>query len=245
MNYTRVDALSGQITYSGTWTEDHNEANYLSNAMGTTEFGATATMTFEGTAVQWFGQRMSEFGVAMVYIDGEMVETVYTFGPDSYGNLLFERTNLTPGTHTIQIVHSLKYIDIDYLTYAMAETIDPIEPELQIVDAADSSLVYTGTWHDDNNSDFEGGFARYTAQSGATVSLTFQGTTIQWYGQNDTNFGTAKVYIDDELIETVNLNGQMAAQKLLFEKTGLESGSHTIKILCESPVVDIDYLAFK
>ena len=245
LNYTRVDALSGQITYSGTWTEDHNEANYLSNAMGTTEFGATATMTFEGTAVQWFGQRMSEFGVAMVYIDGEMVETVYTFGPDSYGNLLFERTDLTPGTHTIQIVHSLKYIDIDYLTYAMAETIDPIEPELQIVDAADSSLVYTGTWHDDNNSDFEGGFARYTAQSGATVSLTFQGTTIQWYGQNDTNFGTAKVYIDDELIETVNLNGQMVAQKLLFEKTGLESGSHTIKILCESPVVDIDYLAFK
>lgn len=42
LNYTRVDALSGQITYSGTWTEDHNEANYLSNAMGTTEFGATA-----------------------------------------------------------------------------------------------------------------------------------------------------------------------------------------------------------
>ena len=70
------------------------------------------------------------------------------------------------------------------------------------------------------------------------------GTAIQWYGQNDTNFGTAKVYIDGILAETVNVNGPMISQKLLFSRTGLPAGEHTILVVCTSATIDVDYFAY-
>ena len=119
-------------------------------------------------------------------------------------------------------------------------------PELtyHIVDDRDASLVYSGTWHDDSASTFLDGTARYTLDANASVSFTFTGTAIQWYGQNDTNFGTAKVYIDGILAETVNVNGPMISQKLLFSKTGLPAGEHTILVVRTSATIDVDYFAY-
>lgn len=119
-------------------------------------------------------------------------------------------------------------------------------PELtyHLVDDRDASLIYSGTWHNDSSSTFLNGTARYTSDTNASVSFTFTGTAIHWYGQNDTNFGTAKVYIDGILAETVNVNGPMISQKLLFSRTGLPAGEHTILVVCTSATIDVDYFAY-
>lgn len=119
-------------------------------------------------------------------------------------------------------------------------------PELtyHLVDDRDASLIYSGTWHNDSSSTFLNSTARYTSDTNASVSFTFTGTAIQWYGQNDTNFGTAKVYIDGILAETVNVNGPMISQKLLFSRTGLPAGEHTILVVCTSATIDVDYFAY-
>lgn len=119
-------------------------------------------------------------------------------------------------------------------------------PELtyHLVDDRDASLIYSGTWHNDSSPTFLNGTARYTSDTNASVSFTFTGTAIQWYGQNDTNFGTAKVYIDGILAETVNVNGPMISQKLLFSRTGLPAGEHTILVVCTSATIDVDYFAY-
>lgn len=119
-------------------------------------------------------------------------------------------------------------------------------PELtyHLVDDRDASLIYSGTWHNDSSSTFLNSTARYTSDTNASVSFTFTGTAIQWYGQNDTNFGTAKVYIDGILAETVNVNGPMISQKLLFSRTGLPAGEHTILGVCTSATIDVDYFAY-
>ena len=119
-------------------------------------------------------------------------------------------------------------------------------PELtyHLVDDRDASLIYSGTWHNDSSSTFLNGTVRYTSDTNASVSFTFTGTAIQWYGQNDTNFGTAKAYIDGILAETVNVNGPMISQKLLFSRTGLPAGEHTILVVCTSATIDVDYFAY-
>lgn len=116
--------------------------------------------------------------------------------------------------------------------------------EYTIVDDRDSTVTYSGTWNDDSNSSFHNGTARYTNESGASVSFTFNGTAIQWYGQHDTNFGTANVYIDGDLVSEVNANGTMASDQLLFEKTDLTAGQHTIQIVQTSATIDVDYFAY-
>lgn len=118
------------------------------------------------------------------------------------------------------------------------------EPEFTIVDDRDASLMYTGTWQNDSNPAFHNGTARYTAEANASVELTFNGTVIRWYGQKDTNFGTANVYLDDVLIETVNVSGPMATGQLLFEQNGLTAGEHTIRIVCASATIDLDYFSY-
>ena len=117
-------------------------------------------------------------------------------------------------------------------------------PEYTLVDDRDPSLVYAGEWHDDSNPAFYGGTARYTSSTDASVELTFTGTAVRWYGQKDTNFGTADVYIDNELASTVNAEGPLAIGQLLFEQDGLAAGEHTIRIVRASKTVDLDYLSY-
>lgn len=120
---------------------------------------------------------------------------------------------------------------------------DPV-PQATIVDDRDNALVYTGTWHDDSNAAFHAGTARYTDEENASVEFTFSGNAVRWYGQKDTNFGTANVYIDDELMGEVDANGSVAVGQLLFEQTGLFDGEHTIRIIRISGVIDLDYFSY-
>lgn len=119
----KIDALSGRITYCGNWQAEHGDAYYMSNTMSTSESGACAEFTFKGTAIRWYGKTMIHYGVAWVYLDGELVKTVFAYGPApvSTGQLLFEMTGLPEGGHILRIVHSRNTIDIDYLAYASEE----------------------------------------------------------------------------------------------------------------------------
>ncbi|MDE7220944.1 MAG: alpha-galactosidase, partial [Oscillospiraceae bacterium] len=124
---------------------------------------------------------------------------------------------------------------------------EPVDPDwgFTSVDAMDVNLVYTGNWHDDYNDSFYNGTARYTPAEGSSVEFTFAGTAIRWYGQRDTNFGTAAVYLDDELVGTVSANGNAESEVLLFEALDLPAAIHKIKIVCQTPVIDIDRFAYE
>lgn len=243
--YEKIDASSPLISYTGAWYNIQNSAFYEGNAWATSEIGAYVEFTFNGTAIRWYGQTSAEtYGITSVYIDGEFVESAYTYGEPGSGKLIFDATGLVPGTHTIRIVNTtVQPIDIDYFAFASEDAPEP-DPVYQIVDDRDPALVYSGTWADDNNVLFHGETARYTSAIGAEVTFSFEGTAVRWYGQHDTNFGTAKVYLDDELVEIVSVNGDASVKELLFERSGLESGVHVLRIVCETPVIDIDYFEY-
>ena len=48
---------------------------------------------------------------------------------------------------------------------------EPVDPDYGFtsVDDRDEALIYTGTWHDDNNASFSEGTARYTNSTDASV----------------------------------------------------------------------------
>lgn len=243
--YTKVDNTSDLIEYTGVWETVESEELYNGSSTRSNDTTAYAELAFEGTAVRWYGSKGTNLGRANVYLDGEFVSTITVYGQAATGVLLYEVTELEPGEHTIAVGYNAGTFDLDYFEYLPSGTEDS-EPVLtyQMVDAMSSTLVYSGTWTDDNNSAFDSGTARYTNSADAYVELTFTGTAIQWYGQHDTNFGSAAVYIDDELVETVNVNGSAAVGQLLFEKTDLTAGEHTIRVVCVSPVIDVDYFAY-
>lgn len=116
--FEKVDALSECIIYSGAWQTDHNEVFFEGNAKSTEEVGAAAEFKFFGTAIRWYGKRSLDFGIADVYLDGELADSVYSYGEARFGQLLFERKKLPCGEHTLRIVHRLRTSDLDYLAFA-------------------------------------------------------------------------------------------------------------------------------
>lgn len=80
------------------------------------------------------------------------------------------------------------------------------------------------------------------------TTYTFTGTGIKWLSAKNVDCGVAEVYIDNELIETVDLKNNSLVNATVFEKTGLENTEHTIKIVnmnaeCR-PYVPMDALQY-
>lgn len=240
-DFTSVDDRDQQVVYDGAWHDDNSDTFYNGSARYTNQVGASVEFSFRGTGIRWYGQKDSNFGTADVYIDNQFTSTVSAYGSMESGVVLYENLNLDENMHTIKIVCKSDTIDVDRFAYIKADD----ETSFTKVDSMSNQLAYGGTWNEDYNSSFDEGTAKYTEEVGAYVELTFEGTEIVWCGQRDTNFGTARVYIDNELVEEVDVTGEMAAQEILFHKSGLVNGSHVIRIECKAPVIDVDYLAYR
>ena len=237
--FISVDSNSSELVYTGTWVEETNTVFHNSEAHYTSTAGSSVEFTFMGTGIRWYGQKDTNFGSAEVYLDGQLVETVSVYGAMAACQLLYEELDLEYGTHTIKVVCASPVIDIDRFSYTGVQ-----ELTYTVVEENASNVTYSGEWVSETNSVFSGGSAKYTNESNAECEMTFTGTAVRWYGQKDTNFGSADVYIDGVFVETVNVNGSLVTGQMLFEKTDLSEGSHTIRIVCVSPVVDIDFFEY-
>jgi beta-galactosidase GanA len=105
------DDTSSALDYSGDWTHAGPSAGYTSGDYDQTESwstqaGASMTLDFTGTAVQWIGPKNTNGGIADVYLDGSLAATVDTYSPAGklFQQVLFSKTGLSAGSHTLQIV---------------------------------------------------------------------------------------------------------------------------------------------
>jgi beta-galactosidase GanA len=100
-----------------------------------------------------------------------------------------------------------------------------------------SALAYTGTWtHAGASSGYTGGdydsTESWSETAGDSVSVTFNGTAVQWIGPKNTNGGIAAVSIDGKQVATVDTYAAAGKeyQQVLYGTTGLAAGAHTLTI---------------
>ncbi|GAA4570135.1 fascin domain-containing protein [Planotetraspora kaengkrachanensis] len=105
----------------------------------------------------------------------------------------------------------------------------------------DTELTYDSNWYQttsrgygDYNDD-----THHTNTVGATATYTFTGTGIDYLSERNGDMGNVDVYIDNVLQTNVNLNvsGGRQVQQVVFSKTGLSNGQHTLKIVNKSTAV--------
>ncbi|SFA74993.1 Alpha-L-fucosidase [Cohnella sp. OV330] len=110
-------------------------------------------------------------------------------------------------------------------------------PGVQVTDDADAAFAYAGTWGTSipSGTGYYSNTGHFTKTPGSYVQYTFNGTNVVWSGVKGPDHGTADVYIDNVLDQSVNL---YAANRFvdteIYSKTGLAPGSHTIKIVARS-----------
>lgn len=107
----------------------------------------------------------------------------------------------------------------------------------------DSALTYDANWYGssgrglgDYNDD-----VHYTYTNGATAQYTFTGTGIDYLSEKNGDMGNVDVYIDGAFQANVNLNvsGPRQSQQVVYHRTGLPNGTHTIKIVNRTTSVGI------
>ena len=107
----------------------------------------------------------------------------------------------------------------------------------------DTALTYDANWFGstgrglgDYNDD-----VHYTYTNGATAQYTFTGTGISYLSEKNGDMGNVDVYIDGAFQANVNLyvSGARQSQQVVYSKTGLASGTHTIKIVNKTTSVGI------
>jgi len=74
------------------------------------------------------------------------------------------------------------------------------------VEESDPTVTFTGTWTKaDTSKGWSGGSAMQANTSGATVSISFVGTSIRWIGSRGRAMGIAQVSVDSGVVRTVDL----------------------------------------
>ena len=149
------DADTGN-TYTGSWTTVTGESGYYNKTCHVgTSVGASVQYSFSGTQVSWYGLKNVDLGMASVYIDGVLTaDDIDCYSTVRISQLLFHKTGLSTGIHTIKIVTkgtknpSSKGFALvhDYFGCVAA----PISPTA--MDDTSAGTTYNGTWVTDVNS---------------------------------------------------------------------------------------------
>jgi len=242
-NVKRVEQNDPGITYTGTWSSDGASSNSGGSAAFTNSLNATATISFTGTGITWIGVKDPNAGLATVYLDGTQY-TVDTYGSTTqYQQPLFTARGLGGGKHTlsIQILHQRDgdangtWVWIDALDIDNGEaTQGQVLASAGLVQQNDPALTYTGKWFLINNPAMSGGSAVESTDVPSSVTLAFEGSGVQWIAYRDQYSGIAKVYIDGDLVATMDTYSPViASQTVAFSVDNLKhgnNGAHTITI---------------
>jgi beta-galactosidase GanA len=197
--YTYDDASSA-LAYTGSWTHAGPSASYTAGDYDSTESwstqaGASMSVTFTGTAVQWIGPKNTNGGIADVYIDGTLAGTVDTYAAagKEFQQVLFSHTGLAPGTHTLEIVAS----------------------GLQNPASSSDTVVI-----DAINVPTAAQLAGYYPVVPQTGSITLDGRDSRMLVANDDFDGQDLVYSTSELMTQASIGGQATA--LLYDPAGTD-----------------------
>lgn len=107
----------------------------------------------------------------------------------------------------------------------------------------DTDLTYSANWfhttgrgYGDYNDD-----THHTNTVNAEASYTFTGTGIEYLSERFSDMGNVDVYLDGSFQANVNLylNGPRQAQAVVWSKTGLANGQHTIRIVAKTTSVQM------
>jgi len=147
--------------------------------------------------------------------------------------MLFSKTNLTDGTHTIKVVVKGTKNAASKGTALVHDYFDFPVASASFIDDYSSDVAYTGNWLNFNNDNaYYNRTCHVAIQTNSDFTLTFTGNQVAWYGLKNDDLGMATIYIDDVLVgDDIDCYGTDRRVFKLFSIDGLSNGSHTFRLV--------------
>lgn len=242
----RYEESDAAVSLGAGWTQSDAGPFAWSGgaAVQATAPGAQAAFTFTGTSVTWIGTRNSSSGIALVKVDGVPVSEVDLFArPEVIRTPIITLHGLSPGSHTLAIEVTGRQNPDALSNVIQVDAFDVQAPVVSQIQETDPDVVFTADWvQAESTFSWSGGGvftfpdppvggARETETPGATVTLTFHGTSVGWSGYRGPDAGIARVQVDGGVaVEVDTYSPTHRVQDSVFTAKGLADTSHTLTI---------------
>ncbi len=224
------------------------------SALRSAEPGARVTFSFNGDSASWIGYRGLESGFARIYVDGEFHSQMDLFAiSDESATRVYSVRHLGPGNHTLTIEATGMQSSGSLGNTIVVDAFDAPPPVVSHLQDSDSAFTYSGPWtHEDGWTGdmyypWSGRSATYSSVAGATVTLPFTGTDVQWVGYRGPLGGIARVYLDEVFMQEIDTYYfTPKIETTLFSRTGLGNSGHALRIEvtgARNPAADAAYIA--
>lgn len=99
-----------------------------------------------------------------------------------------------------------------------------------------SKFTFSSTgWNPQTGSSYINGQNTWSNKANAEFTYTFDGTKVYLMGTKDPGHGSANVYIDGQLVETINTNAtSRSTGTKIFESADLTDGHHTLRVVAKT-----------
>ncbi|GJJ05897.1 hypothetical protein Clacol_000084 [Clathrus columnatus] len=192
LNFTFQDP-SPLINYAGQWVEgttnDSFAGRYSQGSFTVTSVaGTTATLTFAGTSITIFGGKRPNHGNYSAVLD-DGPEFVGDGNADNVFQFpLWNAQNLSNSQHTVVLTNvptgQGPFLDVDFISIGRELGPPGYNGPISNVTLDDESpfVVYNGSWTPSFSSSAFNLSLHGTTEQGSTVSVFFQGSSIELYG---------------------------------------------------------------
>jgi len=236
----RVEDSSSRFSYTGSWVSVKSAAFSGGSYRYSLKTGSTAIITMTATSVALVGSYGPSYGQAEVFVDGVSAGVVDAYAETyAHNRVLFSKTGLATGTHTVTVkmlgTKNMKSTGTVFIFDALDFSGVPVDsPPGETGRFEDDSdrVTYTGTWLSGGpSSAFSGGTYRYSSWSGRSATIQTTATSVAIVGSYGPTYGEADVWIDGMKAGTIDAYApQYAHNTVLFSKSDLESGTHTVEL---------------
>ncbi|PSR81991.1 hypothetical protein PHLCEN_2v6166, partial [Hermanssonia centrifuga] len=205
-----IPDTSPLIVYDGTWVDsnqaDPDRLDYVNGTFhATQQYGASATLIFNGSAVYVFGARRVNHNLYTTTLDGVSTPPVdgQSNGP-RFNSSLFNATNLGGNQHQLVLRNTFissasPFVDIDYMVITSGDGNAQTQSTDVWLDDGAHNVTYSDGW-DTSPNGFETEYYMNTMHrtnvNGASATLLFNGSAITVYGATSTNHGLFSVSLD-------------------------------------------------
>ena len=179
---TRYDQTDLHIDYVGTWDTFDRSAAYMTAYARANTKGASVSIYFNGTHLDWIAMKGSSTGKADVYLDGVFMKTVDLAAPSGkYQVDVWSTGDLPAGLHTVKIARSTStrpgtFVTIDAVDVAGTLVYGPpaitgLTPVSGSTDGGGSVIISGTDFNDASAVTFDGvDAASFSVDSSTTIT---------------------------------------------------------------------------
>lgn len=213
-----------QTAYASTYEVEKDGARVVLHNV-TAEVGTGDTIRADGADMAYLAAEIQDRNGQREYYGAENISARLLGGP---GSLWYGKEGMT-------MVDGVSGFYVKSQHGVSGDT--KVEVSVDIGDNYDDSwesVVYQGGWKEVESQDAYHTRIHQVQEAGASAAITFTGTQIALYGQNQVNNGSASITIDGENAGTANFacgsKYEVIANQEVFKSEKLEYGEHTLVI---------------